>query len=1165
MRRARLIDVVLLLACAAGSASAQAPATPARDPDRGLAPELRARLALVDPALDSFVAERWAALLAPRLALVARLWSEDRLAQLAAEGWIAAELRVAPLHAQPQAEARVRGDWSVARPSVDPAAPRTLGLAPALGAWRALFDAESRLDFELFELTGDAPEFTARLRVVATGAATGAATATGAGADARAQHEALWKSVWHPGAAGPELVSLELESFEAVTLAGHARGLFRDVTRSVLGDELYQAEVAPGLDEWRATLPVTIFPGTLGHHGLAVGDADQDGLEDVYWCRPGGLPNKLLLHTRADRALDASAAGGVDLLDYSSSALFLDVDGDGDEDLVVATGSGLVFHANDGRARFTEVLRQERSLATSLAAADPDADGDLDLYVCSYVSPYEASGTPVPYHDAENGEANALLRNDWTNDGTEHGRWSLVDASAELGLGANNRRFSLAAAWADYDDDGDPDLYVANDFGRNNLYRNEGGRFRDVAAELGALDISAGMGVAWADVDDDGWLDLYVTNLHSPAGRRLTARADVRPGAGSAVIQALRQHASGNSLLRNERGGAFRDISEASGTALGRWGWGAIFLDLDNDGALDLFAPNGFVTGEREQDLDSFFWRQVVLQTPEDAGGSDESYRLGWRAVNRLVRQGWSWNGNERNSAFLNLGSATFADVSGASGLDLPDDARAAARVDWDGDGNEDLIVTNRTGPMLRFLRNEARAGAGWVAFSLRARGGTAIGARVTLETQGGRRMLRTLHAGEGYLAQSSARVHFGLGAESVRRVTVRWPGGKEEEFTETIPGVLQVLEQGSGRARPLPARTEGHTPLASTPRASETAAPARRAGARTVLPTPLALPRLALETKDGRPASLFGITLQGPRGTGQPLFLWLWSEAEPASVRGLERLAAAAEEISAAGLQVLAVNADVGEDREHARARLDALAWPFGAGFASEEALAILEHVLGTLHDHARGLVLPAGFLVDPGGRLAATYEQEIEPAQLILDLALFALEPAARRDACVPFPGRWVGPLPEPLDEKLAARLEAHGLARPAGEYRIPRLEVRAGSKAKFHYDLGVARQGEGRLAEAIALYRFALAEDPGHVQASQNLAAALHQKGEHPAALEAYRQALKLEPGNAMTRCNLGYLHLTMGNLEGARQELAALRALGSERAAELEAELLRAEPR
>ena len=1136
---------VALLACWAAPLGARqqpdADAALARDPDRGLEPALRARLALVDPLRDASGVEQRAALIAARLRVVAELWStrapDELAAALAAEAWIGPELAVAPLSAEP-APAVARGEWSLVRagaPRAEEKAAHAQGLAPALAAWRALFPREARLDVQVRTVSGEGERFEAAVRV----------RASGAREEVRLQHDATWITTWRAGAAGVELVGLRATEFASAALAHHPAGLFADVTESLVGAALFRAEVAPGLDEWRRTLPAPLEPGSLGHQGLALGDADGDGLEDVYWCRPGGLPNKLFLHASDDSVRDASAAAGVDLLDYSSSALFLDLDGEGGLDLVVSTGSGLVFFANDAHARFERALYLPRSLATSLAAADYDLDGDLDLYACSYVSPYERDGLPLPYHQAENGDVDALLRND--------GSWTFADATAAAGMDVNNHRFTLAASWEDYDQDGDPDLYVANDFGANNLYRNDGGHFVDAAAELGALDIAAGMGVTWGDADEDGWTDLYVTNMDSAAGSRLTAEPGFRAGSDARVMQAYRHHALGNTLLLNLKGAGFRDVSETSGARLGGWGWGSIFLDFDDDGTLDLFAPNGFVTGARDDDLDSFFWRQVVLQSPDAAGQPDESYRLGWHAAKRLVRQGWSWNGHERNAAFLGLGQARFADVSSVAGLDALADARAAARVDWDGDGDEDLVVTDRTAPMLRVLANQQRSGNRWIAFALEGQGRTAVGARVELATKGGRHLVRSLRCGEGYLAQSSARVHFGLGADEVERVTVRWPGGASEDFGSPASGAAYALARGTGTARALAARTETSKLVASHP-----AAPAPCEAARTPLPTPLPLPRLALETADGVETSLLGITMQGPRGTGRPLLLVPWSSAEESGRRELARLVAAGDALRAAGVQVLALDVERGT-RERSRAVLAELAWPFASAFASADALLVLEQVQGALHDDEHALLLPTAFLVDPGGRLEATYAGRLDPDAICRDLALFALSPEERRDACVPFPGRWIAPPPDPFDAAVAERLDAHGLARAAGEYRLAHVEVRDPASASALYEQGAASHRAGRLAEASVLYRKTLERDPGHVRAAQNLAVVLHKLGQFPDALAAYERALQLDPGSAPTRCNLGYLYLALRDFEGAKRQLEALRNLKSELAATLEARI------
>jgi len=202
---------------------------------------------------------------------------------------------------------------------------------------------------------------------------------------------------------------------------------------------------------------------------------------------------------------------------------------------------------------------------------------------------------PMPFQDARNGPKNHLMRND--------GEAGFVDVSAEVGLDINNDRFSLASAWSDYDLDGDPDLYVANDFGRNNLYRNDDGHFVDVAAQTGCEDQAAGMGVSWADVDQDGRFDLLVSNMFSSAGRRIAYQPSFKRGEDAAQREAVQRLSLGNSLFCGGADGQFEDVSQSAGLRMGRWSWGARFSDFDMDGLPDVIVPNGFLTGERDDDL----------------------------------------------------------------------------------------------------------------------------------------------------------------------------------------------------------------------------------------------------------------------------------------------------------------------------------------------------------------------------------------------------------------------------------------------------------------------------------------------------------------------------------------------------------------------------------
>jgi tetratricopeptide (TPR) repeat protein len=614
---------------------------------------------------------------------------------------------------------------------------------------------------------------------------------------------------------------------ESETVARSDRPLFRDITSTLFGAcDSFRDQLLRGIPYWRAALDSATGIDIYGSNGISVGDIDNDGIDELYVCQPGGLPNRLY-KLQEGQFRDITARAGVGILDDTSCALFADFRNIGLQDLVVLRSSGPVLFLNRGDGTFALRpdaflfhVKQQKGTFTGMSAADFDRDGKLDLYLCSYTffQSEDQYRYPAPYHDARNGPPNFLFRNRLAADGAG----AFEDATAAAGLNQNNDRFSFAPAWCDYDGDGWPDLFVANDFGRPNLYRNRGGRFEDVAEAAGVAGVGPGMSAAWFDADGDGRPDLYVSDMWSAAGQRVVADAAFHPAATPELREAYRRHTKGNSLYRNRGDGTFEETGAAE---MGRWAWSADAHDFDNDGAPEIFITCGMLTGTRQPDLMSFFWRQVVAKSPTTAERS-EAYENGWNAINQLIREDYSWNGGEPN-VFYARRNGRWIDASGISGLDVALDSRAFAVTDLDGDGNLDILLKSRLAPQVKAFRNESAGERKSIAVRLTGTKSNrdAIGARV--EADG---MVRWLQAGSGYLSQHTKVLHFGLGArDEVERLSIVWPSGATQEFHHLPAGHRFDITEGSSevkreafRGRPLP-DGRGSVSADNTPRTHDT------------------------------------------------------------------------------------------------------------------------------------------------------------------------------------------------------------------------------------------------------------------------------------------------------------------------------------------------------
>ncbi len=607
---------------------------------------------------------------------------------------------------------------------------------------------------------------------------------------------------WHVAWNGNKIARFEpLEE----NLAIAAEPWFRDVTAHALRQTpALVDQFGKGTPYWRARLDPASGIDVYGSNGIAVGDIDNDGYDEIYVCQGGGLPNRLLKVHPDGTVADLTEAWGVGLLDDTSCALFLDLRNSGHQDLVVLRSSGPVLFLNEGsryqlRTDAFEFATAPRGGFTGMAAADYDRDGKLDLYLCCYVYfQSEAQYTyPSPYHDARNGPPNFLFRNELDAGGSG----SFRDVTAAVGLDQNNDRFSFAPAWCDTTGDGWPDLYVANDFGRKNFYRNRQGRFRDEAGQAGVEDIGPGMSAAWFDYDGDGRPDLYVANMWTDAGLRVVADEHFKPA--QQQKDAYRGHTMGNSLFHNRGDGTYEDTTEQQHAGFGRWSWSSGGHDLDNDGHPEIAITCGMLTNTSTTDLGSFFWRQVVACSPDNASPS-AAYEKGWNAINQFLREDLSWNGREPNVIHARRGDRFF-DFSGVSGFDFADDSRAFAVTDFDGDGRPDIILKSRLGPQLRLLQNNCAGGRLSIAFRLRGMKSNrdAIGARVEVDGQA-----KWLDAGSGFLSQHSKRMLFGLGSSTrVQSVKITWPSGLVQDFSNLQAGRTYSVTEGSAEITSEPFR----------------------------------------------------------------------------------------------------------------------------------------------------------------------------------------------------------------------------------------------------------------------------------------------------------------------------------------------------------------------
>lgn len=543
-----------------------------------------------------------------------------------------------------------------------------------------------------------------------------------------------------------------------------------------------------------------------------------------------------------------------------------------------------------------------------------------------------------------------------------------------------------------------------------------------------------------------------------------------------------------------------------------------------------------------------------MSQTTGNGQGQLQRLRQNHRELTQMLKQGRSFSGNERNCSFLNLGQERFATISAGTGLDFDDDGRALALVDWDHDGDLDLWVLNRTAPRLRLMRNNTPGENHFIMLRLEGNGVTsnrdAIGARVEIVSskqlavnseQSGESSLisqKSLRAGEGFLAQSSKWLHFGLGNETdIAHLRVRWPDGARETFDFAGRDVDERyrLVQGSGTVEPV----EPGARVTSLQPSRQPTAPVSDAARIPFITLPPG-PAIEVAAEDGTAVRV---------GAGQPVLVNLWASWCAPCVAELKEMTAREQEIRDAGLQVLALSVDglgeSGGSPKKAESILKRIKFPFPSRAAVRSDLEQLQEIHDVVVRVQRSLPVPTSFLYDPEGRISVIYKGPLSVEQMLNDLVHAKRTRRERRLHAAMLPGRMIedprASLPLDLTEaffhvELGFQYDMGGLLEEAEMQFRDALAIMP-EYAYAHFHLGIAQQRQGKEEEARKSFQRAVRIDPNHAKAHLNLGAAQYRLGEVEKARRHFELAVHSEPTLLEAHFNLGNLLFAQEDWVGA----------------------------
>ena len=536
---------------------------------------------------------------------------------------------------------------------------------------------------------------------------------------------------------------------------------------------------APTLDP--ALAPIMPQVASMGA-SVTVADFDKDGWPDIYVTDSAEGSQNHLYHNNHDGTFtDVAAKMGLADLNRPGTgvcmgAVWGDYDNDGYPDLLVYKwGRPELFH-NDGGKGFTRVTESAGLPAwvnaNSATWVDYDNDGKLDLLICGYypdgVDLWHLKNTrmmPDSFEFANNGGHKYLLHN--------LGSGKFEDVTQKMGMGAD-QRWTLAVGTADLRGTGFQDIVLANDYGAAEIYANDGGKgFREIgnSANVG-YQAKSGMSLSFGDIQNSGQFALYITNISAPGN----------------LVQ-------GNNLWvpsGQSQSLHYDNLAGEDGVEMGGWSFGAQFGDLNNDGTLDLFLTNGYISASREKD----YWYDYSRISGGNGGIIADAKN--WPPIKDM-----SLSGYERKHVWMNDGYGKFKDVAGAVGATDTHDGRAVAEADLWNTGALDVLVATQRGPLLLY-KNTVAPNRHWAEFELIGTRANrdAVGASLRLYWKGADGLevsqLQQVAAASGFCAQNDHRLHFGLGKNpTIEKAVIRWPDGRPAQ-TILAPQIdkLRVIQE---------------------------------------------------------------------------------------------------------------------------------------------------------------------------------------------------------------------------------------------------------------------------------------------------------------------------------------------------------------------------------